>query len=165
MARDTAKHAAKDCNKVLANVTSDHPALADPWCDNFNRWFVCDGYRAYRLNRQPNGLMVHWSVHTLSDVMRTKYITVHNAVEAMFDADILEKISEVPVTYETVIDVYRNSEDGTIDLGEDFPVVNVKYLRDYLLIPFCIIHYGRAHFQLEFYMSNIGRQLVELTNP
>lgn len=126
--RYTDKKAAKYCNKVLANVTSDHPALADPWHDNFNRWFVCDGYRAYRLNKQPDGLMVHWSVLTLSAVMRNKFIMVHNAVESMFDADILEKISEVPTTYETVMDVYRNSDDGTIDLGEDFPVVNVKYL-------------------------------------
>lgn len=127
MKRYTNKKAAKYCNKVLAQVTEDHKVLRNAWSDNFDRWYVCDGYRAYRLNTQPDGLMVTWSIRILP---RAKVEAIHNAVEAMFDADKLSQVEEVPIEYETVMNVYRSSEDMTIDLGEDYPVVNIKYLRE-----------------------------------
>lgn len=127
MKRYTNKKAGKFFNKVLSGVTADYAVLHNSWSDNFGRWFACDGYRAYRVNTMPDGLLETWSVHILP---KAKVEAVHSAVEAMFDGDKLEQIEEISIDFETVMDAYRNSEDWTIDLGEDYPVVNVKYLRE-----------------------------------
>lgn len=126
MKRYTDKKAAKYFNKVLENVTSDHRVLANAWSDNFGRWFACDGYRAYRVNHEPDGLIVTWGIKVIP---KAKVESVYNAVEAMFDASNFEQIEEINVNLDTVIEAYRNG-DGTIDLGNDYPVVNAKYLRE-----------------------------------
>lgn len=127
MKRYTNKKAAKYFNRVLADVTIDHKVLANAWSDNFDRWYACDGYRAYRVNQEPDGLMVTWGIKISP---KSQIESVHAAVEAMFDASILEQVEEIPIDYDAVIKAYRDSEDCTIDLGDDFPVVNAKYLRD-----------------------------------
>lgn len=134
MARYTDKKAARYCNEVLKCAREwmkDKPDLHTAWEDNFGRTFVCDGFRAYRLEKRPNGLEEIWTVHVHKETKaeRERRERVHNGIEAMFDGNILENMAPVPVEYADVMTAYKTSEDWTMDLGEDFPVVNVKYLR------------------------------------
>lgn len=129
MKRYTDKKAAIYCNKVLSRVPGDRPELLNAWSDNFNRWFVCDGFRAYRLESEPDGLRVVLGVH-YSPSNRVRYEKVQSSVEGMFDARFTDYVSEIPVDFDAVIAAAKRRDDCTIDLGEDFPVVNAKYLRE-----------------------------------
>lgn len=130
MARYTDKKAARYCNKVLNDVENNRPALRNPWSDSFNRWFVCDGYRAYRLEHEPDGLPVYLGLHVNTPAEQAKVTEVHFKIEAMFDACYVDNVVEIPVDINDVITAARSKDDITIDLGEDFPVVNARYLRD-----------------------------------
>lgn len=132
MTRYTDKKAARYCNKVLTGVEPERArALENAWSDTFGRWFVCDAYRAYRLESEPDGLRVVLHERMLNAAQRAEVERVHIAVESMFDAERIGATVEIPVDYDAVVAASRDREaDYTIDLGEDFPVVNARYLRD-----------------------------------
>lgn len=134
MTRYTDKKAARYCNRVLTGVEPERArALENAWSDTFGRWFVCDAYRAYRLESEPDGLRVVIRAERPNAAQRAEVERVHIAVESMFDAERIGPTVEIPVDYDAVVAASRDrGADYTIDLGEDFPVVNARYLRDAL---------------------------------
>ena len=131
MTRYTDKKAGKYVMKMLAGLNSeDNPALMNIWSDNFDRWFACDGYRAYRLNRKP------------ADVVevplrgRKGYDEIHVKIETMFNEEYIENVVEIPYVMADIVAASKDKTDCVIDLGDDYPAVNAKYLRDALeLLP------------------------------
>ena len=119
MTRYTDKKAARYCNKVLTGVEPECArALENAWSDTFGRWFVCDGYRAYRLESEPDGLRVVIRAERPSAAQRAEVERVHIAVESMFDAERIGSTVEIPVDYDAVVAASRDrGADYTIDLG------------------------------------------------
>lgn len=149
MKRYTAKKAGRICEKVLSAARSvggeKTLPLHNAWTDAAGRTYVCDGYRAYRLNAAPEGMTVTWSVHIWSDAIKARVNQVREGVQRMFklpdtgDADGYT-LSEMPAPdYNTVAAAARfpyYNPNVRYDCGDDFPVVNAKYLRDALdLLP------------------------------
>lgn len=130
MAMYTDKKAARYCNKVLNAVDGNRPELLNAWSDNFNRWFVCDGYRAYRLESEPDGLRIILGLKVNSPAVHARFTEVHFKIEAMFDECYTNNVVEIPVDINDVVTAARSKDDITIDLGENFPVVNARYLKD-----------------------------------
>ena len=137
MERYTNKKAGKLCNKVLnaaRGIKNPHPGMVNAWQDDKGRTYVCDGFRAYRLDNMPEGLTEQWTSHIsaarVNDAQRA-----HAAIERMFDT-IDNGYYVVPMPApdtDSVISASRCSiyDDGIkYDMGEDYPTINAKYLRD-----------------------------------
>lgn len=135
MKRYTDKKAAMYCNRVLSasRAVKEYTGIKNAWEDKQGRTYVCDGYRAYRLNSSPDGLSVLLGIFPSAEKVK-KAAHVRAGIEGMFDA--LDGWNLVPMPApdaEQVKAAARHSvyDDGIkFDLGADFPTVNAKYLRD-----------------------------------
>lgn len=126
MKRFTAKKAGRYFNRVLDSNSESRPGLLNAWNDTFNRWFACDGYRAYRINVFPDGVREILGLNPRPG----EYDSLHSKIEEMFDAQYIDNVTEIPVNQDEITAAAKNKDDFTIDLGTDFPVVNARYLRE-----------------------------------
>lgn len=128
MKRYTNKKAGRYFNRLLDDNFDTATEILNAWSDDKGRWYACNGYVAYRVEAEPDGLREVLGLK----VNPGKFEQVHKAIEAMFATPGSEDVSEIPVDLEEIVEASRHEETRAYDLGDEFPVVNARYLRDAL---------------------------------
>ena len=130
----TEKKAASLCNRVLNGARKDmnRRMLHNPWTDNEGRFCVCDGFRAYRLNEQPAGIVEKLSVNVDPSLQ-------HIDLDTIFSPLYKEgRYTEMPRPDLDTLKAFikeehqRPAPKNIYDLGAEYPAVNMAYLRDVL---------------------------------
>lgn len=124
----TEKKAAVACNRLLKEARKGkREALYNPWIDKQGRTCLVDGYRAYRLNERPAGI--------LDDIPGCDPIQHVNldVVFALLDSG---KVEEMPApdynAVKSFLAEHKESVKPGYDLGTVYPMMNPVYIRDAL---------------------------------
>lgn len=125
----TEKTAAAVVNSLLkAARKTPRTGMHNPWTDKEGRRCVCDGFRAYRFAKLPDG------VNVLPD--DTEKDAPRQAVDFTFSALDAGSVVEMPApdanAVKTALDDFRKgrTQNTIYDLGAEYPAVNVSYLYD-----------------------------------
>lgn len=134
MARYTEKKAIKYCDRVLRDARAyGREQIYEGFCDAEGRFYVLDGYRAYRLEELPVNLPETWHVQYPKDVLPPKTVEVHNGVFKMFNIpDSMEWLISETETPDLEIVKLAKKNNGLYDFGFNKPCVNPSYVLDAL---------------------------------
>ena len=154
----TDKKAAMYCNRVLSAARGIyHKEIWNAWLDADGRTNVCDGFRAYRLLRRPDGLSTVLTV-------APRFCKPIDLTPVFQPLDLGDVVS-MPAPVETDVDAVRRykSTDSRVlfDLGVEFPAVNGRYLWEIMqLLPgakwFCLRDPRRRMLSPVYAVSDAG---------
>ena len=144
MKRYTDKKAATYCNRVLNSARHLHDdrqraPLENSWEDRTGRTYVCDGYRAYRLNACPDGISVLMTYHNPDPEKIRRSIEVHHYIERLFATiDDGAQIFQIDAPDPAAVEASKKSLVHWFDLGDGLPALNSHYLSDVMeMLPGC----------------------------